>query len=134
MNWNIICNAFGSSLAQNGLALQERSHGGGHRSTLVFQAQNASWVALLEDGEPEYIGVTLNNGARFWEHEWSDEYQEVHAKLYGEVVVEHFLGRGELRKGVFGGRHYSVVVDGERINSKDFVSEAELSAIGNGLQ
>ena len=134
MNWETLCEAFSSPLTQNGLELQERSGADGRKSALVLEPHSDSWIALFEAGEPEYISVTLNNGARFWEHEWSDEYQKVYARVYGQVVLGHFIGRGELRRGISGGQHYTVLVNGEQVNSKYFVSEAELAGIESGVQ
>ncbi|SDS36507.1 hypothetical protein SAMN04488543_1586 [Friedmanniella luteola] len=72
-------------------------------------------VALFEAATNDYVGVWLDNGADFWEHEWHQPGREEFAAELGGVVVAHVAGDGTYEKG---GRHYRVTVGDGSIRTR----------------
>lgn len=88
------------------------------RLRVVDPRRDNHLAAVFEAASNEYLGVRLDNGAHFWEHEWDEPFREAFAAQVGVVVVQHVAGAGTFEKG---GSRYVVTVNGERFQTREAV-------------
>lgn len=134
MKRDVLYRAFSKQLTDAGLIVREateKTRAGDLHVLVSEQLDSSTWIALFGFEEPEYISLTLNNGARFWENEWSNEYQEIYAKTYGEIVLHYLQGKVKLKRGRLRGDQFLVDVDNEVMTTRYVVDAPSLAEIAN---
>lgn len=97
MNYDALFRAFSARLVEMGLTVL-REDGADQVSALVVSPDDPiRGIALFQAIEPEFVGLTLDNGSEFWDNEWSEPDRLEMATEYA-IIVRDYIKSGSTPK------------------------------------